>query len=252
MDFTVKKYRELLISIVNAGFNFQTFEDYLANPKEKTVILRHDVDKKPKNSLLFAQIQSKMSIRGSYYFRIVRQSYDEAIIREIASLGHEIGYHYEEMDLVRGDIEAAIELFRTNLKKLRNFYPVKTICMHGSPLSKYDNKTIWKKYDYHNFGITGEPYFDLDFNKMLYLTDTGRRWNGEKVSVRDKVHGNFNYNLRTTDEIIGILGLDSFPEKVMFVFHPQRWDDNTIAWIKELFIQNSKNLIKKYFFVKKE
>ncbi len=59
--------------------------------------------------------------------------------------------------------------------------------MHGSPLSKYDNKLLWKYYNYRDFGIIGEPYFDVNFSKVLYLTDTGRRWNGEKVSVRDKV-----------------------------------------------------------------
>jgi len=59
--------------------------------------------------------------------------------------------------------------------------------MHGSPLSRYDNRRICDKYNYRDFGITGEPYFDLDFTKVLYLTDTGRRWDGNKVSLRDKI-----------------------------------------------------------------
>ncbi len=36
-------------------------------------------------------------------------------------------------------------------------------------------------------GIIGEPYFDVDFSRVFYLTDTGRRWDGDAVSVRDKV-----------------------------------------------------------------
>ncbi len=59
--------------------------------------------------------------------------------------------------------------------------------MHGSPVSKWDSRLIWKKYDYKKLGIIGEPYFDVDFSKVLYLTDTGRRWDGEKVSIRDKI-----------------------------------------------------------------
>ena len=59
--------------------------------------------------------------------------------------------------------------------------------MHDSPLSKYDNRLLWKYYNYRDYGIIGEPYFDIDFNDVFYLTDTGRRWDGEKVSVRDKV-----------------------------------------------------------------
>ena len=30
---------------------------------------------------------------------------------------------------------------------------------------------------------------DTDFSTTLYLTDTGRRWDGYKMSVRDKVPG---------------------------------------------------------------
>ena len=81
----------------------------------------------------------------------------------------------------------AIESFRQNLNRLRELVPVKTICMHGSPMSRWDSRILWKYYDYRDFGIIGEPYFDLDFDKVLYLTDTGRKWNGEKSSVRDKV-----------------------------------------------------------------
>jgi hypothetical protein len=49
---------------------------------------------------------------------------------------------------------------------------------------------MWKDRNYKEFGIIGEPYFDIDFNKVMYLTDTGRRWDGDKVSIRDKVSGN--------------------------------------------------------------
>ena len=40
-----------------------------------------------------------------------------------------------------------------------------------------------------DYGIIAEPYFDLDFDEVFYLTDTGRRWDGDDVSVRDKVEG---------------------------------------------------------------
>ncbi|HBQ81446.1 MAG TPA: hypothetical protein DD745_00995 [Bacteroidales bacterium] len=45
---------------------------------------------------------------------------------------------------------------------------------------------MWKYYDYRDFGITGEPYFDVDFDKVFYLTDTGRRWDGDSFNIRDK------------------------------------------------------------------
>ena len=48
---------------------------------------------------------------------------------------------------------------------------------------------MWEKYDYRGYGIVGEPYFDIDFENVAYYTDTGRRWDGSGVSVRDKVDG---------------------------------------------------------------
>ena len=113
---------------------------------------------------------------------MVPKSFDEGVIREIASMGHEIGYHYEDMDFAKGDVDKAYELAKKHLAQLREVDGVKTICMHGSPRSPNDNKEVWKKYDYRELGIIAEPYFELDFSKVLYLTDTGGGMVGGIVS----------------------------------------------------------------------
>lgn len=126
--------------------------------------------------------------------------------------------------------------------------------MHGSPLSKWDNRDLWKKYDYRDYGIIGEPYFDIDFDKVLYLTDTGRRWDGDKVSVRDKVKETkvkvraswfSKLGLRKTKDIIEAGEKGLLPDKTMINTHPQRWTDNPLSWTGELVAQNIKNLIKR-------
>ncbi|MBC8179926.1 hypothetical protein H8E88_02270 [candidate division KSB1 bacterium] len=183
-DFTKEKYTQLLKALQDRGFFFMIFEQFIQSPRDRFVILRHDVDKLPENSLLTAQIENDLGIKGTYYFRAVPESYDEKIIRQIAELGHEIGYHYENLTTTKGNLQLAIEDFRSNLEMLRKLYPVKTICMHGSPLSKYDNRKMWEEYDYRDFGLIGEPYFDVNFSEVLYLTDTGRRWDGFDFSVR--------------------------------------------------------------------
>ena len=78
----------------------------------------------------------------------------------------------------------------------RKYYPAKTICMHGSPLSKYDNKKIWEKYDYRDYGIIADPSFDIDYDEVFYITDTGRAWNHTTASVRDKVTKQEDWKLR--------------------------------------------------------
>ncbi|SEL10722.1 hypothetical protein SAMN04487910_1739 [Aquimarina amphilecti] len=249
MDFTVKKYKDLLQSLINQDYSFQTFEEFINKPNKRAIVLRHDVDLLPQNSLEFAKIQADKGVKGTYYFRAVPQSWDEDIIKQIASLGHEIGYHYECLTTCNGDLKKGIEDFGKNLKALRELATVTTICMHGSPMSKYDSKDLWKTYNYKDFEIIAEPYFDVDFEQVYYITDTGRRWDGHAVSVRDKVQTSFNRTFHTTSEIIE--ASDSLPDQLMFTFHPQRWSDNKMLWTKELVLQNMKNLVKKYFFVSK-
>ena len=190
-DFTKIIYEELLNELRMAGYLFVGFEEYLnkIEEKKKTVILRHDVDKSPRKALEMAEMEKMLGIRGTYYFRIKKDVFPEDEIKRIAAMGHEIGYHYEDLDVARGDVGAALASFKRNLERLREIVPVRTICMHGSPMSRFDNRKMWQDHDYRRYGIIGEPYFDIDFSKILYLTDTGRRWDGWRVSIRDKVGG---------------------------------------------------------------
>lgn len=255
-DFTQSTFSILLSALQEAGFNFMTFSEYLLSPASKTVILRHDVDKDPLNSLEFAFMEKNLNIYGTYYFRILPGSFDPDIISKILSLGHEIGYHYEDINLVAKQVSGRITekkladyaeiSFRENLAKLRKLAPVKTICMHGSPLGRFDNRIIWNYYNYKDYGLIGEPYFDLDFNKVLYITDTGRQWNGSQVSLRDKTDsGNFHkQKFRSTFDIINAAKKGSLTKDIMLTTHPQRWNNRTIPWLKELLLQRMKNSVK--------
>jgi len=141
-DFTPAMYRVLLEALKEAGYRFQSFEEYCLNPARKAVILRHDVDRRPGNAMRFAEIESEMGIRGSYHFRSVSSSNVPRIISRIAGLGHEIAYHYEDMttagkmagkdkDFPAEELAAiAFESFMSNLAYFRKYYPVRVISMH--------------------------------------------------------------------------------------------------------------------------
>ena len=256
-DFTLEIYKKLLICLKKAGYEFITFEQFCTvkvgenteNSAKKFIILRHDVDLKAENSLETAKIEHDLGICTTYYFRIVQQSDKPHIIRQIVNLGHEIGYHYEDLSLFKGDVNQAITHFEKNLAYFRTFYPVRTICMHGNPTSKIDNRNIWKSISYRKFGIVGEPYFDVDFNKIFYLTDTGRSWNGERFSVRDKVQTSFNQRFSTTKKIIAAAKRNDLPDKIMITTHPQRWTNNIVLWLWELLFQSLKNVIKRTLII---
>ena len=255
MDFTLKKYTELLRQFIASHYRFVTFEYYCTHKAEleteRFIILRHDVDLKAENSLATAKIEHALGVQTSYYFRVVPQSNQPEIIKEIVALGHEIGYHYEDMTICEGDTKKAFDHFKMQLAHFRQFYLVKTICMHGAPRSKYDGKDLWKTYNYHDSGIIGEPYFDVDFFKVFYLTDTGRRWDGFRVSVRDKVPVYQDQWIakglvyHTTNDIIVALQNGTLPERLLMTTHPQRWTNRKGEWLKELLLQNFKNAVKR-------
>jgi len=264
---------------------FCRFVDYCTTPTEKAVLLRHDVDKSPLHSVRFANIQHSLGIRGTYYFRIVPESFQPKAIEVIAGLGHEIGYHYEDVALTAAAmkvgkehmkdpesflkklIEESIESFAFNLAFLRKYADIKTICMHGSPLSPWDSRLLWTRYNYRDFGLIGEPYFDIDFGRVAYYTDTGRHWDGNRSVVRDKpfrpsgpnsFYSGITLSLQkepvqrdhsfpvyhSTFDIINAIKEGTFPEMVIFTFHPQRWHDRLIPWTGELIWQNLKNMAK--------
>ena len=186
-----------------------------------------------------------------------------------------------ELDIVK----KAIELFEEQLRELRKIIPVTSICMHGSPLSPFDNRLLWKYHHYREFNIETEPYFDLDFSETLNLTDTGRKWNGQKTSVRDKliipesgkdgstqntaysdwkvipkknsamnltdsaVSFQNNYSYHRSFNIISDAAGQNLPSSLSVTVHPQRWTDNNFLWCKEYLLQNVKN-IGKYYLLK--
>lgn len=273
-DFTPSSYKRLLTSLQRAGYSFLTFEDYCQHyakdknkhandtnkyAKGKIVILRHDVDKKPEHALRLAKIEATLGIRATYYFRIVPESNQPRIIMQIAALEHEIAYHYEDLSLSKGDVEQAYISYQKNLDYFRQFYPVKTISMHGSPAGKFDNRDIWKHHNYRDLGIIGEPYFDFiheNINQIdgfeFYFTDTGGMWDGDKFNVRDKAIGTNNIkkiSVHTTSELINYLTQREDDTIVMINTHPQRWIANRFEWLIERLMQRVKNSVK-YLIVK--
>jgi len=119
--------------------------------------------------------------------------------------------------------------------------------MHGSPISKWDNRLLWEKYDYQKFGITSEPYFDLDFDKVFYITDAGRTWNNESINLRDKVSSNFNFTFNHTKDIIEAIKKNQLPDKIMINIHPEHWADSSLEWLKIWINRKVRNAGKKLY-----
>jgi len=247
-DFTFQSYRNLCLTLTNNGFIPINFEGYLNAKKEglKYAIIRHDVDKRPKNALEIAKIEADLGIKSTFYFRTTKEVFKKKVIAKISELGHEIGYHYEVLAKSKGNKMDALELFKTDLDKLRKICKISTICMHGSPMSSWRDADLWIDYDFTDYKIVGEPYITLDFDNIYYYTDTGRRWDGNNFNVRDRVKTNLTHKkVKSTEQLTKIIPL--IDKDIMINTHPQRWNDSYGRWLFELVGQNIKNVGKKHF-----
>jgi len=237
-DFTLQMYHDLCTTVLTK-YSVVTVLDYIQNQPKNVAIFRHDVDKKPKNAFAMAKLEKSLGICSTYYFRTVPDSFDPEVILKISEMGHEIGYHYEVLDTARGDYKSAINQFEENLDR----FPceIDTICMHGNPLTPWDNRDLWSRYDFKKFGITGEAYLSLDFSKIAYFSDTGRAWH-DRYSIKDitKVSPVDTTIISSTSDLIEHIPKLSCP--VCIVTHPQRWNDAIVPWMTELSGQMARNI----------
>lgn len=247
-DFTLDQYARLCRAIKGSRYQVLTVREFIERDCQEghLIIMRHDVDEDARNALDMARVEHSLGITATYYFRVRKRVYVPATIDEIASYQHEIGYHYETLDKTRGNMEEALNLFAVELAMLRERYDIKTACMHGNPLTKYDNKKIWKNCRLNHFNLVGEPYLSLDYNQFLYFSDSGRTWLRDKNKVKDRVSSinSHSVQVKHTDDLIQLIN-DGRHEKVCILTHPKRWSKNLKNYLTYYFIDLAYNAGKK-------
>ncbi len=238
-DFSLDMLRELLLAFKREGYKFVRFEHYWNNKAtfdaaDKTVLFRHDVDRFPGTALATAKVESEIGIAGTYFFRVKPHTFDESIMKEIATLGHEIGYHYENLADAGGDFDQARVLFEDCLGRLRAVYPVVSASMHSRALSKWDNRTFWDKFSLDEFGLGGESYRSIDHNHYMYLADSGRDWNADRNVVWDTVDGIQPPRMeRGTRGLIDEISTNQRIGSAQLLIHPNRWPGSYSGYLAQ-------------------
>lgn len=242
-DFTFEIYGQLLEAGLESGYEHITVREYLSSKDlpPQFIIHRHDVDRKPENALAMAQLEAEHGISSTYYARTIDKTFKPELIRKIENLGHEIGYHYEDMDRANGDIKEAHESFRKELNRLRELVTIDTICMHGNPLTSHDNRDMWNgDQEFEEYDLLGEAYLSMDFVDVTYFSDTGRTWEDGGLKVKDHPVGKSEKHVQVdgTDELIDLVNRTELP-RLCLLSHPNRWARST----GELVIEFSKDMV---------
>ena len=101
LDFSLRSYAETLDAYVAAGYAVSSFESYLEAPRERHLILRHDIDNSIQLAVQVARIDARHGCTSSFFIRVHAHGYNPVslpsllAIREIEELGHEVQLHLE-------------------------------------------------------------------------------------------------------------------------------------------------------------
>ena len=115
--FTFDAYGRIIDNLLAMGYETLCVREHIrrsADPiNEPWVLLRHDVEWGVERALSFARIEQERGVAATYYFHGPHRSrvFQPGAMKSIEALGHEVGYHYETLDLTRGDFERAEKLF---------------------------------------------------------------------------------------------------------------------------------------------
>jgi hypothetical protein len=247
-DFTVAAYLTILEAADKAGYRTFALADWLeaTHPQamaEPALVLRHDVDRRPANALAMAQAEAARGVRSTYYFRIVPAAFDRDIVRAIAGLGHEIGYHYEDFHLARYDAKKAIVLFAQHLAELRAIAPVSTIAMHGSPLARHNNMKLWETEQFEPYGVK-DCILSNDWREFVFFTDTGRTFGQTTANLRDTIGGQSAPGVASSADVADYLTARRH-RLVQLSTHPERWSDQKLDWIRQIVTDSAANVAKR-------
>ena len=235
LDFTLQEYKKLCLSINRSIYKPVTVEKYISgkNLTENFLILRHDVDRKPERAEKMATIENGMGFKATYYFRKNSHVFKPDLIKNISEMGHEIGYHYEVLDKVKGNIGKAYLIFKEELTAFRNIVDIKTVAMHGNPLTRWINSDFWKSYSLDEFNLIGEAYLSIKNKDIIYLNDTGRSWDPLKHNKKDFLQNSNKTiidKLQKTDDLIGLIRKPNGKNQLYLSIHPNRWVDDPLSW----------------------
>ena len=142
------------------------------------------------------------------------------------------------------NFQHALNDFVENLHKFRTICKIRFISAHGSPRSPFDNRDLWKYFDYKDFGI--ESDFSIIKDEMLYITDAGRSWNNLKVNRRDVSNMENFPDVKSIFEIPEVIQA-SGSGTVMLNIHPEHWVDSKAEWVYIYLYRKVRNALKRIY-----
>lgn len=174
MDFSYTGYVRLLSLLRQRAYEIVDYHDYEEHPR--CVILRHDIDTDLAQAVRFAELETEVGVRSTYFVLLGTDFYNPASkqslekLRHIQALGHEIGLHFDEKAYPDGAPEETVARILHERDVLAAILgtTVTTVSMHRPSKATLEA----------NLNIPGmvNSYGKTFFHDFKYLSDSRRRW----------------------------------------------------------------------------
>lgn len=187
MEFTYDAYEDMLCLLQKNGYHVSNYHNWWK--QKKCVILRHDIDNDIEKAILMAELEAKNNVSSTYFVMVTSDFYNifsqknTDAIRNIKSLGHNIGLHFDEMAYHNiyeniGEMREKVLLETGVLEKILG-EKIEAVSMHRPSRATLEA----------NITIPGliNSYSRTFFEKFKYLSDSRRNW---RESVLDVIKSN--------------------------------------------------------------
>ncbi len=150
-----EEYASILGEAAELGYTSVTLRDFAGllrgpglDPSRLYLLLMHDIDTDPSGAARFLDVETRLGMRASYFFRL--STLDYKAMETVEKNGGEASYHYEEFSNIikkrglkqTGQIEQYLpemrDLFHANLTSLRKRtgLPLSTVAAHGDFINR--------------------------------------------------------------------------------------------------------------------
>lgn len=177
-SFRLSHYEYCLRSAKTKGYSFSLMKDFVNSIRERVVFLRHDVDSEPELALNFSDIEKKLGIKATYFFRVhagdnLFSLANYRVIKRIMQDGHEIGLHAEtDFASLVGEHELSVLARGKTVLEAIAGKKISGVSMHEPTRSVRP----LKKSDFERLGFQYDAYDAKFMERLKYISDSSCRW----------------------------------------------------------------------------
>ncbi len=220
-------------------FNTIRADEILSSPKDKWIVVKHDVETDVSKAVKLAEIEHKYGIRATYYVQANLVEKNSELLKFIAGLGHEVSYHYDVLDACDGDYKKAIESFTTYKNYFEHHgFLVKTVCPHGNPIKIrqgwssnkdfFRDERVNKLFPHILDIVVHLP--DTIGDSYTYVSDAGYTF--QEIG---NIHNNDNVNMGDMKIETNLIDYLKTKERIILSTHPHRWESGKLKFMLKVY-----------------